>query len=66
MIDEPLDPAAEPSVAEGNDLQAALQARAREAAEARERYLRTLADFDNYKKRMAREREAEVLAAFRG
>jgi molecular chaperone GrpE len=57
VIDEPLDPAAEPSVAEGDDLQAALQARAREAAEARERYLRTLADFDNYKKRMARERE---------
>jgi len=57
VIDEPLDPDAEPSVTEADDLQAALQARAREAAEARERYLRTLADFDNYKKRMARDRE---------
>jgi molecular chaperone GrpE len=32
-------------------------ARAREAAEAQERYLRTLADFDNYRKRVGRERE---------
>jgi molecular chaperone GrpE len=55
--DEPLDPAVEPSVAEADDLQAALQARAREVAEARERYLRTLADFENYKKRTARDRE---------
>jgi molecular chaperone GrpE len=32
-------------------------ARAREAAEAHERYLRTLAEFDNYRKRTGRERE---------
>jgi molecular chaperone GrpE len=32
-------------------------ARAREAAEARDRYLRTLAEFDNYRRRTGRERE---------
>jgi molecular chaperone GrpE len=32
-------------------------ARAREAAEARDRYLRTLAEFDNYRRRTSRERE---------
>jgi molecular chaperone GrpE len=31
--------------------------RAREASEAQDRYLRTLADFDNYRKRIGRERE---------
>jgi molecular chaperone GrpE len=32
-------------------------ARAREAAEAQERYLRTLADFENFRRRISRERE---------
>ena len=32
-------------------------ARAREAAEAQDRYLRTLADFDNFRRRIGRERE---------
>ena len=32
-------------------------ARAREAAEAQERYLRTLADFENFRRRIGRERE---------
>ena len=32
-------------------------ARAREAAEAQERYLRTLADFENFRRRTGRERE---------
>ena len=38
-------------------LKEAAVARAREAAEAQDRALRTLADFDNYRKRVARERE---------
>src|SRR5206468_3479111 len=38
-------------------LQAELAARTREAAEANDRHLRALADFDNYRKRVARERE---------
>lgn len=38
-------------------LRAEAEGKAREAAEAQERYLRTLADFDNYRKRVARERE---------
>ncbi|MGH7318764.1 MAG: nucleotide exchange factor GrpE [Candidatus Rokuibacteriota bacterium] len=38
-------------------LRAETEARAREATEAHDRYLRTLADFDNYRKRVARERE---------
>ena len=38
-------------------LKEAAVARAREAAEAQDRALRTLADFDNYRKRIARERE---------
>jgi molecular chaperone GrpE len=33
------------------------EARAREAAQAQDRYLRTLAEFDNYRKRISRERE---------
>jgi molecular chaperone GrpE len=33
------------------------EAKAREAAEAHDRYLRTLAEFDNYRKRVLRERE---------
>lgn len=38
-------------------LRAALHAKTREAAEAQDRYLRTLADFDNYRRRTTRERE---------
>lgn len=34
-----------------------LAARAREAAQAQDRYLRTLAEFENYRKRTARDRE---------
>ena len=37
-------------------LRAEVEAKSREAAEAYDRYLRTLADFDNYKKRVERER----------
>lgn len=39
------------------DLRAEVEARSREAAEARDRALRTLAEFDNYRKRVGRERE---------
>ncbi|MGH7268177.1 MAG: nucleotide exchange factor GrpE [Candidatus Rokuibacteriota bacterium] len=38
-------------------LRAETDAKAREAAEAQERYLRTLADFDNFRKRTTRERD---------
>jgi molecular chaperone GrpE len=38
-------------------LRAELQAKTREAAEAHDRHLRTLAEFDNYRKRVGRERE---------
>jgi len=38
-------------------LRAELEKRAREAAESQDRYLRTLAEFDNYRKRIVRERE---------
>jgi len=45
------------SGAEVARLRAEVEARTREAAEAQERYLRTLAEFDNYRKRVAREKE---------
>jgi molecular chaperone GrpE len=45
-------PADEPTT-----LRQEVEARAREAALAQDRYLRTLAEFDNYRKRTARERE---------
>jgi molecular chaperone GrpE len=38
-------------------VRAELDAKAREAADAQERYLRTLADFDNFRKRTTRERD---------
>jgi molecular chaperone GrpE len=38
-------------------IRAEVEAKAREAAEAQDRYLRTLADFDNFRKRVGRERE---------
>jgi molecular chaperone GrpE len=59
---EPGEPARSPSEgAPAEDtveaLRAAHDARAREAAEAQDRYLRTLAEFENYRRRIARERE---------
>jgi molecular chaperone GrpE len=39
------------------ELRAAAEAKAREATEAQDRYLRTLADFDNYRRRTTRERD---------
>jgi molecular chaperone GrpE len=38
-------------------LRAEIDAKARQAAEAQDRYLRTLADFDNFRRRVGRERE---------
>jgi molecular chaperone GrpE len=38
-------------------LRAEVEAKARQAAEAQDRYLRTLADFDNFRRRVGRERE---------
>ena len=38
-------------------LRSELEVRTREAAEARDRYVRTLAEFDNYRRRTGRERE---------
>lgn len=38
-------------------LRAEVDAKTREAAEAQDRYLRTLADFDNFRKRIGRERD---------
>ncbi|HEV8677030.1 MAG TPA: nucleotide exchange factor GrpE [Methylomirabilota bacterium] len=38
-------------------LRAEAEAKTREAAEAQDRYLRTLADFDNFRKRVGRERD---------
>ena len=60
MPDESV-PATDPSgpqPADGRDIaRAELDARTREAAEAQDRYLRTLADFDNFRRRVSRERE---------
>jgi molecular chaperone GrpE len=49
--------AAPPPEREVERLRAELETRAREAAEAQDRALRALADFDNYRKRTLRERE---------
>jgi molecular chaperone GrpE len=38
-------------------LRAEIDAKARQAAEAQDRYLRTMADFDNFRRRVTRERE---------
>jgi molecular chaperone GrpE len=51
------DPGAAETPDDGRDLRAEVDARTREAAEAQERYLRALADFDNFRRRVARERE---------
>lgn len=56
---EPTEPEAEPTSsapAEAEVLRVEAEARAREAAQAQDRYLRTLADFDNFRKRVERER----------
>ena len=53
-------PAAEEAATEGGALEglrAELAARTREAAEAHDRHLRTLAEFENYRRRIGRERE---------
>jgi len=58
---EPAESRGEPEATTAGDplesLRAELEARTREATETHDRYLRTLADFDNYRKRIARERE---------
>src|SRR5262249_28473578 len=55
----PRDAAAEPGTGEDvlEELRSERDARAREAAEAQDRYLRTLADFENFRRRVGRERE---------
>jgi molecular chaperone GrpE len=55
--DQPQEQGAEPAapVFEAGDLSQALEAKAREAAEANEKYLRTYADFENYRKRVQRD-----------
>jgi molecular chaperone GrpE len=55
----PRDAAAEPGTGEEvlEELRSERDARAREAAEAQDRYLRTLADFENFRRRVGRERE---------
>jgi len=51
-----LEEAAEAAMAAGDDrLREALEQKAREAAEAQDKYLRTYADFENYRKRMQRD-----------
>lgn len=51
-----LEEAAEAATAAGDDrLREALEQKAREAAEAQDKYLRTYADFENYRKRMQRD-----------
>lgn len=47
-----------PEPADSRDAtRAELEARTRQAAEAQDRYLRTLADFENFRRRVSRERE---------
>jgi len=56
-LDSSFDAPAAQSAESLEGLRAEVAARSREAAEAHERYLRTLADFDNHRKRVARDRE---------
>ncbi len=51
-------PAAESSPAD--DLRARLEAKEKEAAENHDRYLRAMAELDNYKKRAARDKEDAI------
>ncbi len=48
-------PEAESSAGQQDELVKALEQKTKEAAEAQEKYLRTYADFDNYRKRMQRD-----------
>jgi molecular chaperone GrpE len=60
MTDERFAPDAGGPASTAEDLEslrAEVDAKARQAAEAQDRYLRTLADFDNFRRRVARERE---------
>lgn len=62
--DRSLDAASAARIEESLDeLRAEVEAKSREAAEARDRYLRTLADFDNYRRRVERERAEWALRA---
>ncbi len=49
------EPAASASAAEVEELSKALEKKIKEAADANDRYLRTYADFENYRKRMQRD-----------
>lgn len=55
--EQPVEQAKEPAqpVSEQTELAQALEAKAREAVEANEKYLRTYADFENYRKRVQRD-----------
>jgi molecular chaperone GrpE len=58
MDDDRFDPAAAGSTEDAAEsLRAEVEAKAREAAEAQDRYLRALADFDNFRRRVQRERD---------
>jgi molecular chaperone GrpE len=46
-----------PTSTDEESLRAEAESKAREAAEAQDRYLRALADFDNFRRRVARERD---------
>ncbi len=49
-----------PAMADANDLRARLDAKEKEAAENHDRYLRAMAEMDNYKKRAARDKEDAI------
>ncbi len=57
MIDDDRQQVPETTDDSPDALRAEAEAKAREAAEAHDRYLRALADFDNFRRRVARERE---------
>ncbi len=57
MLDDEPQQAPETAADSQDTLRAEVEAKAREAAEAHDRYLRALADFDNFRRRVTRERE---------
>lgn len=57
MLDDEPQQAPETTADSQDTLRAEVEAKAREAAEAHDRYLRALADFDNFRRRVTRERE---------
>ncbi len=57
MLDDEPQQAPETAADSQDTLRAEVDAKAREAAEAHDRYLRALADFDNFRRRVTRERE---------